>query len=111
MAGFYFIWVEGCVEACAEGPFESAELRDAAAKTAWQEDGDAEHAIFRMDIDEQGSPNIGMFQNGDLDDDAGDDEDGEEYVDLGIGGIQLQKSQIAEACEDLRRNDALGLND
>lgn len=63
---YYFLFVYGCVEPEIYGPYDTEEERDKAAKDFWQENGDMEHGIFRIAIENPNNLNVGSFTDDEL---------------------------------------------
>lgn len=68
-AKFYNVPVWGSVEPSLDGPYATAELRDAEAKKINAE-ADEEAGLFWLDIDNNGNPIVGAFSNADFDDEG-----------------------------------------
>ena len=74
---YWLIIVCGDVEAELQGPFETDELRDAAAKEYRADDGgEFSDGIHWLDIDSQGIPSIGDYSGAFFDTDEGDEDAG-----------------------------------
>jgi len=73
MSKYYFLFVYGCTDPELFGPYESAEFRDAEAKSYWAVNGGEKHAIFRHVIDEDGNLYVGSFIGDELDQDNEED--------------------------------------
>lgn len=76
-AKYYYIVVAGCVEPYLEGSFNSQEIRDEKARECFNNELSMEDAIFALDIDEKGVPEVWSFSSSFMEEDD-DDEDEED---------------------------------
>ena len=64
---FYILVIQGGTEPSLEGPFDSAQQRDRAARTTWKTLRHGEGNLFKANVDEGGQLAVFPFLDGDFD--------------------------------------------
>ena len=71
MASKWLIFIWRCADMACYGPYETDEERVEAARDVYREDSDR-HAVYTLDIDDDGHPDIGDLPCELLDDEESD---------------------------------------